>query len=129
MEKMRSYCIDSDIIIDYLRGIPKARDFLVEAGDQTTLFISVVTVMEVYAGKDTRDTTKRDLIDAFLDGFHIVELPRSLAQHAGVLRREYGRPFADMVIAATAIEYSLILVTRNIRHFRGIKSLEIRQPY
>ena len=41
------------------------------------------------------------------DYFEIIELDIAVAKRAGVLRREYGRPFADMIVAATAITHDL----------------------
>jgi len=45
------------------------------------------------------------------------------------LRRKYKIKLPDAVIAATALYYDLILVTRNEKDFEGIKGLEIYNPF
>jgi len=47
---MKGYCIDSDILIDYLRGQSKARDFLLTSSKEKALWISIVSVVEIYSG-------------------------------------------------------------------------------
>lgn len=128
----RGYCVDSDILIDYLRGIENARTFLREAYREATLYISAVSVVEIYAGKETLNETKRVHIEHFLRAFEVIPMDTRLARTAGELRRDHGQPFADMIVAATAHEYKLQLATRNIKHFetlRGGIGLRIVTPY
>ena len=48
---------------------------------------------------------------------------------AGEIRRDYGIPFADAIIAAIAISSGeCTLVTYNERHFRKIKELNLLVP-
>lgn len=129
MERISGYCIDSDILIDYLRGEDIARDFLVKASKKTQLWISIISVVELYSGRETRNKKKRDSINQFLSKFYLIDLTLPTAQHAGELRRDYSKPFADMIVAATAMAHNLTLVTRNIKHFHEIKGLKVMQPY
>lgn len=133
MESVRGYCIDSDILIDYLRGIEDARSFLLEASKESTLYISVVSIVELYAGKETRQEEKRKRIQRFLTDFTVIHLDESLAQAAGEFRRDYGKPFADMIVAATAHVHRLRLATRNVKHFEalgtGAARLSLVTPY
>ena len=130
--KPRGYCIDSDILIDYLRGVEDARNFLIGAAEKGNVSISVVSIVELYAGKETRDEDKRKHIDEFLQSFVLIGLDGTLARTAGKLRRDYEKPFADMIIAATALEYNLCLATRNIKHFDLLHKksrLQLLKPY
>lgn len=129
MARLNAYCIDSDILIDYLRGIEKSRTFLVNSSNESRLYISVVSVVEIYAGKETENALKRQHISKFLQSFNILILEANIAAYAGQLRRDYQRPFADMIIAATAVHYQISLVTRNTKHFKDIKHLKVFQPY
>ena len=119
-EITRGYCIDSAILIDYRRGIEDARTFLSQASKDTTLYISVVSIVELYAGEETKQEEKRTHIERFLKDFVVIPLHESLAQIAGEFRRDYDKPFADMIIAANAHAYHLRLATRNITHFEAL---------
>ena len=81
--------------------------------------------MEIYSGKEIRNTKKRSAIDLFLSEFEIISLDENLAKSAGKIRLNYQLSFADTIIAATAIETKSILVTKNIKHFSKIKNLKL----
>ncbi len=55
MEKVGNYLIDSDILIDYLRGIQESQGFLSELRVQNNLWISAINIMEIYSGKDIKN--------------------------------------------------------------------------
>jgi toxin FitB len=108
--------VDTDIFIDHLRG---ARRFA--PGDNSVAY-SVVTRCELFAGSRTDETAVRHLLDPFME----FPIERAVAERAGRIRRQFGVKIADALIAATALEYSLILVTRNIRHFDRINDLRLQ---
>ena len=125
MEKITGYCVDTDILIDYLRGFSNARDFFLTSNRTIEMSISTVSIVEIYAGKDTLDAQKKSAMDLFLKNFQTITLDEEIAKLAGELRRDYKLPFADMIVAASAITNNLRLVTRNTKHFVNIKNLEI----
>jgi tRNA(fMet)-specific endonuclease VapC len=129
MADVTGYCVDSDILIDYLRGLEAARTFLLEASQEAALYISIVSVIELYAGRETKTAHKRKRVDEFLSNFEVLDLTFPIAQRAGTFRRDYQQPFADMIVAATASEHGFPLVTRNTKHFHGIKALKLVEPY
>ena len=55
-------------------------------------------------------------------------MDRAVAERAGRIRREVRIGTPDALIAATAIEHRMTLVTRNLRHFEAVKQLRLRQP-
>ena len=110
--------VDSDVLIDHLRG---HRRF---AADRDTVHISTVTRAELFAGRGSDETKVRRLLDAF------VELPadRAVAERAGRMRRTLQIGMADALIAATAAQHRLTLVTRNTGDFAAVKGLRVRVP-
>jgi len=108
--------VDSDIFIDHLRGA--ARLVLEDA----RIHYSVVTRGELFTGRGAEERRIGRLLEPF------VELPvnRGVAERAGRLRRERGLRVADALIAATALEGGLELVTRNVRDFEAVKGLRLR---
>ena len=108
--------VDTDVLIDFLRGVPPAVDFVTRHAD--AIVISSIAVTELYAGVRMYE---RETLDTFLTLFHIAPVDHELALVAGLLRRDYGPShglaLADAVIAATAQQHDAELVTLNVRHF------------
>ena len=60
--------------------------------------------------------------EAFLNELECYPLTATIARRAGELRRDWARKGAtfslpDMIVAATALEYDLTLMTDNRKHF------------
>jgi hypothetical protein len=119
--------VDTDVLVEYLRGSERAVGFL--EGLEGELLISAITVAELFSG--TRDTEERDALEQFLLAFQVVPIAEELAKEGGVLRRKYhashGLGLADALIAATAIKESAQLITFNRRHFPMVQNLKV--PY
>ena len=86
------------------------------------LLYSVVTRCELFAGHEIEEETVQRLLEPF------EELPvdRPVADRAGRLRRAVGLRTPDALIAATALEHQLVLITRNSRDFRPARGLKLR---
>lgn len=109
--------IDTDIFIDHLRGAAE----LVARGDR--LHYSVVTRAELFAGNSATE-----LVAQLLAPFRELDVGRVVAERAGRVVREFQLRMPDALIAATAVEYRLILVTRNRKDFDRVRGLRIRNP-
>ena len=55
-------------------------------------------------------------------------IDRPVAERAGRLRRDTGIAIADALVAATALEHGLSLMTRNAADFGRVHGLHIRAP-
>lgn len=126
-----SYLIDSDWVIDALNGRQAARDLFKKLTNDR-LAIGLMTYGEVYEG--ILYGTDRALAESgfrrFLRGVAVLPLNRQImvrfAHIRGDLRNRgeiIGDP--DILIAATALHYSLTLVTQNLRHFQRIPALSL----
>lgn len=90
MELIESVVLDSDILIDHLRGFSKAKIFLTLFYEKNIAgLISTITVMELLAGKSAIEETRRIKIEKLLSLFHSVDVTFSIAEKAGELRRKY----------------------------------------
>ncbi len=109
--------VDTDILIDYLRGHADAVTFLEKHVDE--LFISAVSVAELYQG--VREGRERTKLSRMISGLVVLALSEEIAETAGLYRREFrdriGCGLADCMIAATASEHRLDLATLNSKHF------------
>lgn len=120
--------IDTDVLIDYLRAQPRAVDYLEHLAD-ISIYISVVTVAELYAG--TRNEEEQRRIGLMLSDFTILPADYNIGYTAGLMKQQYGKShgisIADALIAATAQAHGLSLVTLNTKHFPMIEN--VSAPY
>jgi toxin FitB len=107
--------VDTDVFIDHLRGTNEIRP------GRHRLHYSVVTRSELFAGN-----TASDLSVQLLAPFRELVVDRPVAERAGRVVREFGLRLPDALIAATALEHQLALVTRNRRHFENVRGLRLR---
>lgn len=127
--EINGYLFDSDILIDYLRGNENANNFLLESRKTSNLYISLISIAEIYSGKDILDFKKRENINEFLNNFYKITINEEISKQAGLIRLKYKIFMADALIAASAFNFGLILITKNIKHFKNIKNLKILSPY
>ena len=122
------YLVDSDVLIDISRGKAPARDYIDALPEGWAM--SQISALELLVG--ARD--KRDLadIDTFLSAYVIVPLQGLIGTRAYELLKLYAKSHGlhvfDSLIAATAMEEGLTLVTKNRRHFGVIKGLNLEVP-
>ncbi|MCX9014425.1 MAG: type II toxin-antitoxin system VapC family toxin [Candidatus Methanoperedens sp.] len=121
------FLVDTDIIINYLKGGRKAKDFLMGIiDDRIAGFFSVITEAELLSG--ARNADDESAIYSILDCMEGIEVERNIAVTAGRLRQKYYAVYRtelpDAIIAATASEYDLVLATANEKHFNMFEGLE-----
>ena len=118
---------DTDVLIWVLRGNNKAADAVDRSTDRS---ISVVSYMELVQG--ARDKRELRLIKAYLAdmGFALLPLTENIGHRASIYMEEYGlsmsMSMADALIAATAMEESMPLMTGNQKHYRCISELKLQ---
>ena len=119
--------IDTDIIIDFLRGFDRAVRYIKSHSEEIVL--SVITVAELYAGVKGNDEHKD--LDDLIALFPILQITTEVAKIGGLYKREYfkshGVGLADGLIAASAEIHDAVLKTLNIKHYPMIKGL--KPPY
>lgn len=119
---------DTDIFIWIQKGVPAAADALQDAG--TEACASLITYMEFLHGSSDKRTLQ--LNKSFFRATSIVLLPVTpeISYRASHYVEEYcvsHRMHAnDALIAATAIENGLTLVTGNGKHYRHLKELDLK---
>jgi len=107
--------VDTDIFIDHLRGAIELKP------GKHRLHYSVITRAELFSG-----TAGTELAALLLAPFREVSVDRNIAERAGRIRRTGRLRLPDALIAATALEHRLGLVTRNHRDFAPVNGLRIR---
>lgn len=122
---------DTDCIIDYLNGKAPEDGPLARALVDGTLAISPVVAFELYYGHPSGP--RRADLDELLTVITILPLTRAAAEIAGLEGARLQAagtklPAPDLLIAGTALDRDLPLLTRNIRHFERIRGLRLEQP-
>lgn len=119
--------IDTDVLIDYSRGIEKTKGILKTLESDLTLAISVVTQLELMVGCENKADFKS--LQNFLSNFEIIQLSKSISEKAVDLFKKYrlrhGVLIPDMLIASTALILEIPLLSKNRKDFRFINKLEL----
>ena len=125
---MPEVLLDSDILIDHLRGYEPARQYLkqFETGERQGS-LSIITVAELAAGQ-MRQEQEEEKVQLFLALFTHIALDFAIARRRGEIRRRYHTRLADALIAATALSHHLPLSTRNLQHFTLIEGVRVEKP-
>ena len=111
--------LDTDVVIDFLRKREYALKLLDDWSCKGLLAISTITHLEVYQGIKTGE---EETTNAFLDGLTTIGVDIPIARRAGKLLgdlRDKGITIgiADTLIAATAFELTVPLLTNNVEHY------------
>ncbi|MBN1317889.1 MAG: type II toxin-antitoxin system VapC family toxin [Anaerolineales bacterium] len=121
MEK--SVLLDTDVLIDYLRGHHKAVDLVTACSSQ--IILSAIVVAELYAG--VKGEKELRILDNFISLFRIVPVSVEIARAGGLYKKEYapshGVGLADGILAATAVAEQAEFKTLNVKHYPMIKGL------
>ena len=123
----KSQLLDTDVLVDYLRGSGQAVRFLKET--QEHLLVSAVSVAELYAG--VKGEEEEAQLASFIASFELVEIDLAIARQGGLFRNQYFRShgvgLADGLIAASAVQCDACLITLNQKHFPMLSDIEV--PY
>jgi predicted nucleic acid-binding protein len=112
--------VDSDVLIEHLRGKTAARDWLVRARQSSgPLAISEVSLTEIAGGM--RQPERREVM-RLLGSTQRFEVTEQVTWRAATLTQQYRRSHSgiglgDYLIAATALTEGLEIATLNIRHY------------
>ena len=113
------FLLDTTILIELFRGRQEAIGFLDKLSQEGAFFICPIVVSEIFSGVRPAELPK---VEEFFEAMNFCPINYQTARRAGLYRRDYQSrgitlSISDTLIAAAAIEHSLTLVTKNVRHF------------
>jgi len=130
---MENLILDTDVVIDFLRGKHKTVQKLKELKETCQFITTTITVFELYLGayKSQRREIRLLEVKAFLNTLLILELDEASAEIAGKIGAELskrGEPIdiRDPLIGSIAISHSTPLLTNNIKHFERLKEFGLK---
>jgi len=118
---------DTDILIWVQRGNEKAARLIEKDDDK---YLSIQSYMELLQGAKNKTHHKyvKDFISEF--EFSILPLTENIGHRALIYVEEYALSSnmreGDAIIAATAIENNIILVSSNVKYFKVVKELQFK---
>lgn len=134
------YLSDTTYLIDLIngeRGAVELASELDRSGEKAGL--SVISVQEYLRGIfylywNDEKALRRKLAEARVDisAFEILGITYEVAEKAAYIDAQLARKgqiigYADLLIAATALTYGLVLITRDLEHFSRVEGLDIRE--
>lgn len=128
------YLLDTDIVVNQLRGKTRIKENIVENGAA----ISIITFGELLYGaeKSTNKESSLIIINRFISDLqidilglnqeimHIYAKTKTSLEAVGKRLDEF-----DLLIGATASFHSLSIATLNLRHFKRIPDLRIANDF
>ncbi len=118
--------VDTDVLIWHLRGYPNATRRLDELG---ALTLSAISWLEVLQGM--RNKAELVAVKKMLDkrSARLLPVTEAITLRATELMESltlsHGLQMGDALIAATAIEHQLPVLTANVKHFSAVASLTV----
>jgi predicted nucleic acid-binding protein len=118
---------DTDILIWVQRGNRNAARLIDNAEDR---YLSIQSYMELLQGAKNKLQHKnvKDFISDF--GFSVLPLSENIGHRALIYVEEYalssGMRAGDAIIAATAVENNLPVVSSNTKHFKIVRELQLK---
>jgi predicted nucleic acid-binding protein len=128
------FLLDTNVPSETLRPVPHPRVTAWVEAQSDIQFVSVVSIGELRRGATllVQGSARRLQLEHYIEikipvlfGKRVLPITQAIAERWGVLdagRQAAGQPLgiADGMIAATAIEHDLTVVTRNVKDFAGL---------
>ncbi len=128
------YLLDTNICIHFLKDEHKVKNTIKKLGFRNCYF-SEITILELLYGIENSYDSKKELNRQAFEQFYaliknnIILINNSFKTFAieKAKLKKKGQLIADfdLLIGATAIANNLILVTRNVKHFKRLSNIKI----
>ena len=124
------YLVDSDILINFLKG-KKDEVELIKKLQKESFYISIISVGEILEGLlETKNTKKLVSFKELLKTVTTINIDFPIIEKFASVRkslRQKGLLIGnfDLLIASSCLTHDLILLTKNVSHFKRISGLKI----
>lgn len=123
-----NYLIDTNAVIDYLGGrLPGKGNVFMDGVINKIPQISFITQIELLCFQTTDKNLS--ILAEFVKDSTVFGVQKKVIEITIELRRKYSIKIPDALIAATALNDNLTLITRNSKDFKKISNLIIINPY
>lgn len=120
--------VDTDVIIWHLRGFPKASQKLDSLPQLTVSAVTWLELLQGFRNQAELLAVQKSLIKRSAQQLPLTPAITATAIHLmETLSLSHGLRLADALIAATAVEHNLPLLTGNYKHFAVIEKLTVER--
>ncbi len=92
------------------------------------LTVSAITKIEVLGWINASKKQLQPLYD-FMEIAHILPINDAVIEKTITIRQAKKIALGDAIIAATALVYDLVIISRNVSDFKNIEGLQVIDPY
>ena len=130
------FLIDSDYIIEVLRGKNQIWPSIDGLLENSKIHVSDISILEIYFGfasmDDRREKSKqKKTLHRILKYVTLVDIKDIETIYAKVRKKLYLSRLEigahDMILASQALHFNLTLITNNLRHFDRVEGLKVLQ--
>lgn len=123
-----NYLIDTNAVIDYLGNkLPNAGMTFMHSIIDAVPIVSVITKIELL-GFNTSEQHSQLLID-FIKDATVLDLNSDVVDACIAIRKKHKIKLPDAIIAASAIVFDLVLISRNSTDFNHLEGLRLINPH
>jgi len=121
----KRYLLDTNAIIDFCAFLlsPESHRLIAQIIDNGPV-ISIVNKIELLSFSSVPIE-----IIKLVENAIVINLDEQIVDRTIILRKTYKMKLPDAIIAATALEYDLALLSRNLSDFEKINHLEVYNPH
>ena len=125
-----TYLWDTNIVIYYLQQqFPSSAEKFMDQILETAIpSLSAIVEIELLCWKPEREEDL-EVVRNFISDTRVFELEQNIKLKTAEIRKKHKIKLPDAIIAATALDYNLTLLTRNVNDFKDIKGLNYVNPF
>ncbi len=118
--------VDTDVLIWHLRGYPQATRRLDQLGALTISAVSYLEVLQGLRNKAELAAVQKMMLKRQATMLPLTEaITRRAVALMESLTLSHGMQMGDALIAATALEHGLTMLTANVKHFGAVEGLQV----
>jgi tRNA(fMet)-specific endonuclease VapC len=131
MEYLEVLCLDTDILIDFLRGDVKTVEEIKQLENQFELATTAINLFELYYGAHKTGRERNvEAVRELAERLEVLKFTHKSAEISGKILAELEKngkavDFRDVMIASIVIENNVTLYTKNLKHFKRIKGIRL----
>lgn len=129
---MDKICLDTDFLIDFLRGKKYALSFVSEVEDGAVLATTYVNLYELYVGAFKSENPPQEMtnFEALKNRLQLLNLSEESVKLAGQIRAGLMKKgeiveIRDLFIGAIAAVNGFAVKTNNVRHFAKLPGIKL----